>query len=136
MRRYEKPIVNINEELAEGVYANSGQECYTVSTLITQVPELGRDTCVVQVNSTHMATDNHHGSAQVLTITFNQVVDYVSSNGTLISGSGTNTLMIQYNYHANPTYDNIGLGDLSVVAYADLAVTSATLSCNYFCDQH
>ncbi len=136
MRKYEKPIVNLTDEVAEGVYANSGQVCYTVTTSVVQTPQLGRDSYVVKIGSTHNATDGHHGSAQVLTITFNQAVGYVSSSGTLISGDGTETLCIQYNYHANGSNDNIGLGDLSLTAGADLAVVTAALSCNYFCDQH
>ena len=40
---------------------------------------------------------------------------------------GTNTLVINYNYHQNPT-DNIGLGGLVVQADAGLAVTSVNIT--------
>ena len=49
------------------------------------------------------------------------------AGGSLVSGSGTNTLVINYNYHQNPT-DNIGLGDLVVQADAVLAVTSVNIT--------
>ena len=40
---YEKPIVVVNEDLAEGVYTASG-DCYNVSAVIVQTPELGNET--------------------------------------------------------------------------------------------
>ena len=41
MRKYVKPIAVVNSNLAEGVYAASG-DCYTVSANITQTPAEGR----------------------------------------------------------------------------------------------
>ena len=70
---------------------------------------------------------DHTKEAQKLTISFSLPVTYTGSGGTLVSGSGTNTLVINYNYHQNPT-DNIGLGDLVVQADAGLAVTSVNIT--------
>ena len=137
--KYVKPIVLANEELAEGVYAASGDiasnDCYTVSAYIHQKPEIGRGDYRIQVNGVHAATNGHHSGEQVLTLAFNQPVEYSYSNGTLVSGSGTSSINIKYNYHNNGN-DNIGLGDVVVTSDDGLAITGAMLSCNYDCGQH
>ena len=124
MRKYVKPIAVVNSNLAEGVYAASG--CYTATAYIHQTPDGGgQGTYRIQVNGIHNA--DHTKEAQTLTISFSLPVTYTSSGGSLVSGSGTNTLVINYNYHQNPT-DNIGLGDLVVQADAGLAVTSVNIT--------
>ena len=137
--KYEKPIAIENDELAEGVYAASGSsvgnDCYTVSAYIHQTPEIGRGDYRIQVNGVHAAANGHHSGEQILTLTFNQPVDYSWSNGVLVSGDGTSAISIKYNYHNNGN-DNIGLGDIVVTADDGLAITGAVLSCNYDCGQH
>ena len=105
MTNYESPVILRTEELAEGVYLASG--CYTASAYIHQTPQSGSGEYRIQVNGQHSA--DHTKEAQTLTISFSLPVTYTSSGGSLVSGSGTNTLVINYNYHQNPT-DNIGLG--------------------------
>lgn len=134
MRKYVKPIAVVNSNLAEGVYAASG-DCYTVRAYITQTPAVGRQYYVVHVDGSHAATDGHHSTQQMLTLTFNKPVTYDSSNGTLTGGDGTSSINISYSYHNNAS-DNIGLGDVNVRAEAGLAVTGAVLSCNHKCTQH
>ncbi len=141
MKIYERPIVLANEELAEGVYAASGAaaggDCYTVTANIHQTPEGGREDYRIQVNAQHNAT--HHSTAQELTISFNQPVNYSFCNGngaSLKSGDGTATLVISLSYHNNDT-DNIGFGDLAVTSGPGLAITSVAMSsCNRTCAQH
>lgn len=139
MKDYIKPIILANEDLAEGVYAASGaigeNNCYTVTAMIHQSPEMGRGDYRIQINGIHAAANEHHSSEQILTIFFNQPVVYSSSNGELYSGDGTNTLSIKYNYHNNG-YDNIGLGDVIVTSDVGLIINKSTLSCNYMCGQH
>lgn len=129
MNRYESPMLFTNEELSEGVYLASGDAlaggCYTASATIHQTPQAGRGDYRIQVNGQHNA--DHTREAQTLTISFNLPVTYSSSGGTYVSGSGTQTLVINYGYHQNPT-DNIGLGDLVVTADAGLAVTSVSIT--------
>ena len=125
MKQYAKPVVTVDNGLAEGVYAASGAGCYTASAKIHQFPETGRGDYRIQVNGQHNA--DHTKDAQVLTISFNQNVTYVSSNGDLISGDGTSTLNIKFRYHQNPT-DHIGLGDLVVKAEAGLAITGVSIT--------
>lgn len=130
MKRYEKPIITIDTTVAEGVYAasgSSGSGCYEVTTNIHQKPEEGRGDYRIQVNGVHKA--DHTKEAQTLTLVFNQSnVEYSSSSGTLASQTG-NTISINYTYHQNPS-DNIGLGDVVVIAEAnpELVITSATIT--------
>lgn len=124
MKNYTKPIVIANEELAESVYMNSG-DCYIASAYIHQTPETGRGDYRIQVNGVHNA--DHTKEAQWLYISFNMPVTYKSSNGALESGDGSNTLVIKYAYHQNPT-DNIGLGDLVVEAEAGLTIANVKIT--------
>ena len=99
MTNYESPVILRTEELAEGVYLASG--CYTASAYIHQTPQSGSGEYRIQVNGQHSA--DHTKEAQTLTISFSLPVTYTSSGGSLVSGSGTNTLVINYNYHQNRT---------------------------------
>lgn len=123
MSNYVKPVVSLDEGMAEGVYAASG--CYTVTTNIHQKPETGRGDYRIQMNGVHAAA--HTKEAQTLTITFNQEVTYSSSNGTLVGSNTGTTISIGYTYHQNPN-DNIGLGDLVVVSDPGLEVVSAKIT--------
>ena len=105
MKQYSKPVVSIDNGLAEGVYAASGAGCYEASASIQQTPQTGRGDYRIQVNGHHNA--DHTKESQVLTISFNQNVTYVSGGAGLSSGDGTPTLTIRLSYHQNPT-DNIG----------------------------
>jgi hypothetical protein len=120
---YRKPVIMTAEDLAEGVYLASG--CYTATANIHQRPETGRGDYRIQVDGQHHA--DHTKDKQLLTISFNQPVTYSSSNGQLVSGSGTTTLVISYSFHQNPT-DNIGLGDLVVQADPGLEITSVRIT--------
>lgn len=131
---YEKPVMTLENEQAEGVYMASGDAttggedssgCYTASAYIHQTPENGRDDYRIQVNGRHDA--NHNSNAQVLHLHFNMPVTYVSSNGQLKSGDGTSTLNISYWYWNNHT-DNIGLGDVVVKANPGLAITGVSIT--------
>ena len=116
------------DDMAEGVYMASGDiisgGCYTAEAYIHQTPETGRGDYRIQVNGKHNA--DHTVDHQDLIISFNMPVQYSSSQGTLESGDNTATLRINYNYHNNPT-DNIGLGDLVVIADPGLAVTGVVI---------
>lgn len=125
MSKYVKPVISLDEGMAEGVYAASGAECYTASAYIHQTPETGRGDYRIQVNGKHNA--DHTKEAQVLTISFNQNATYVSGGAGIISGNGTTTLKIRLGYRQNPT-DNIGFGDLVVTSDAGLAITGVSIT--------
>ena len=108
------------------MYAASGASgCYTSDAYIHQTPQTGRGDYRIQVNGKHNA--DHTKEAQVLTISFNQNVTYVSGGAGLISGDGTTTLKVNLSYHQNPT-DNIGFGDLVVTADTGLAITGVSIT--------
>ena len=104
MTDYKKPVVVGCDDVAEGVYAASG--CYTVTTNIHQRPEFGRGDYRIQVNARH--DTSHTCSQQLLTLGFNQSVEYSSSN----------------------PKDNIGMGDVIVTSEAGLSVTYAYMTDN------
>ena len=123
MSNYKKPVISIDNGLAEGVYAASG--CYSTKASIYQTPQTGRGDYRIQVNGKH--SSDHTKESQILTISFNQNVTYVSGGAGLVSGNGTTTLIINLSYHQNPN-DNIGFGDLVVTSDAGLSITSASVS--------
>ncbi len=128
MSKYVKAVVEIDNGMAEGVYAASGADgsgCYTATASIHQTPQTGRGDYRIQVDGKHNA--DHTKEAQVLTISFNQNVTYVSGGAGLISGNGTPTLQVKLSYHQNPT-DNIGFGDLIVTADTGRAITGVSIS--------
>ena len=128
MRNYERPVVLVNSELSEGVYAASGASgsaCYSTTAYIHQTPETGRGDYRIQVNAHHDADHNCNG--QILTISFNQSVDFVScSEGTIIGSTSGTTLQLKMSYWNNHT-DNIGLGDLVVTSDAGLSIASVSV---------
>ncbi len=136
-KNYEKPIILANSELSEGIFAASGMyggsDCYTSISGSVQSPETGRENYCIQVNGKHSAGDGGHTtSSQTLVMTFNQPVQYVSSQGSnpRLSADGC-TLYIDYSYWNNPS-DNIGLGDVYVTSGgAGLEVTGTQLVCNH-----
>lgn len=140
MKKYEKPIVMINDELAEGVYAGSG-DCYTVEAKIEQGPDRAayHSNYVVKIDGKHSAADNHHSSARKIRIEFNLPVTYISSNAASCEGNGTNTLTLLYvqtgdAYHNNAN-ETIGLGDLNIDAAHGLEVKSTKcVYCSETCD--
>ena len=140
MKNYEKPVVLANEELAEGVYAGSG-DCYTYTGSISQVPDLGRDYYVVHIDGRHEASDKHHSTGRSLQIVFNQPVTYMSSMGEKVEGSGTSVLTLTFgvgngSYHHNAS-DNAGLSDLKLYSEPGLELISVTSTyCNHTCGQH
>lgn len=122
MKNYEKPIMAITEQ-SEGIYIASG--CYTTTATIYQRPETGRGDYRIQINGVHKS--DHTKESQILTISFNIPVEYVDSNGNLISGNGSTVLQIKLDYHQNPN-DNIGMGGLIVKADSGLSVVSVNIT--------
>lgn len=128
MKQYSKPVVSVDNGLAEGVYAASGAGCYTASAYIHQTPQTGRGDYRIQVDGDHHA--DHTKTAQILTISFNQPVTYKSCNGngaSLASGNGSTTLVINLGYYQNPT-DHIGIGDFVVESEPGLAITGVSIT--------
>lgn len=140
MKNYVRPVALVNEELAEGVYAASG-DCYTFTANIHQTPQDGRGDYRIQLNGVHDAADGHHSNSCRVEIDFNIPIQYVSSGAGAYYGDGTTRLVLDYNnsggnYHNNAR-DNIGLGDLVVTADLGLAVVDVKCTyCSQECGQH
>ena len=137
MNNYVSPVIFDNDELAEGVYAtgSGGSECYIVTGDIHQKPETGRGDYRIKINALHEA--NHDATHQVMTIHFNQAVVFSScAEGTLSSGNGTDTLVINYAYHANHGPENHELGDLVVTSEPGLAITGISMDCDKTCEHN
>ncbi|MCM1089484.1 MAG: hypothetical protein NC413_01470 [Muribaculum sp.] len=139
MKVYEKPVILTNEELAEGVYAGSGN-CYTTTARIVQLPESTHG-YIIQIDATHNS-GGHHSTNRHVEVTFNQVVTYVSSEASQCWGSGSTKLTLEYAtkngapYHNNAS-EYIGLGNLEVTAEAGLAITGCRcVYCDEDCEQH
>ena len=70
MKNYERPIVMINEDLAEGVYAASG--CWTSWGDYHQTRSTGMEQFCFQVNGLHI--DERHNGPFIIEVTFDQDV--------------------------------------------------------------
>lgn len=78
----------------------------------------------------------HHSSKQKFVITFNQLVLYVSNNAANVMSSGTNMLILEYNYHNNNS-ENIGLGNVYIESNSGLNILNTTcVYCNMDCGIH
>lgn len=138
MKNYVKPVVLVNDEMSEGVYAASGAACYTTRARIVQTPEQGRGTYCIQIYADHAAADNHHSTEQKVRIVFNMPVSY-SWSGVVKSytGDGTSSLELVLGHHNNGVENNIGFGDLYVIADPGLSINSiVSTGCNETCEQH
>lgn len=118
MKNYEKPVLLVNEELAEGVYAASGSGCWSVGVSFTS----HADKCEVEINGTHTNSSAapHTANLQVI-ITFNKQLTTGSNIVTLNENVGT----------ANPTESKIW----NITVYAadgdnqGLSITNYTWEC-------
>lgn len=139
MKSYSKPMVIVNDELAESVFAASG-DCYEFTARIVQLPALGNPYYTIQIDGRHNA--DHHSTSRTVQITFNKAVKHESSNAISVTGDGTAVLSLTFtdgfngSYHNN-NVDNIGLGQLKVQADDGLAIIDTVCTyCNTSCDQH
>lgn len=129
MKKYEKPVIVINDDVSEGIYAASGA-CYSTVAKITQRIEVGRGTYVIQIDAVHNSKDNHCSNAQEIRITFNNEIEYISSDADIAFKDTARSIVLKYGYFNNP-HDNIGLGNLYVTSNKGLEITNS--QCIY-CD--
>ena len=79
MKNYEKPVVMVNEGLAEGVYAGSG-DCWRIDGVSRTSNIYDGVYREFQVDATHL-NQNKHRSVLTITITFNQMIEGIGSTG-------------------------------------------------------
>lgn len=134
MAKYEKPIVTVNEDVSEGVYAASGTgtitNCWTVNAYIHQRPETGRGDYRIQVDATHSNPD-HHLSSAIVTITFNQIVTVVNPGGgsRVVSSTTDSSISVAFNIGTYNPNEHKGWGDLIVTSDDGLQILNVSIVC-------
>lgn len=134
MKTYVKPLLLANDELAEGVYAASG-DCWTVAIRDTQ-PWDGN--ChVFYADMTHPSGLQHISNEQRVKLVFNDEIIYAESNAYEMSYSGREVILIRYS-HGNA----YGTGDQASIMVKvkagdearTKAITCVSSVCTY-CDR-
>lgn len=137
MSNYEKPVVFLNEEFAEGVYAASGvvggvtdSNCWTVTAYIHQTQETGRHDYRIQIDAFHANPAPTHSSSAVVTIVFNKsvVVSSYGSGSDYGQGSGT-AVKVKIGPGTSNSNESVGLGDFYVTADEGLQIISVGIQC-------
>ncbi len=97
MNKYEKPMVLLNEELAEGVYAASGSDCLNIVVDFSQsetnnMPE-GQCRYTVSFRKQEHSSKEHRTSGQKVVLVFSSPVT-INYNPQGWTGDGTNKLTL------------------------------------------
>ena len=142
MKKYERPIIIVNEGFAEGVYAASGSDCMSVNAYISQGRSQTREGMyVVWVESNHDKSlyggDGHSASGVTVTLYFNQPVTcdgsyYAEESGTsyfVSGGNGTSTLTLTFSGNTA----NAGTkfwGQIYIGSEPGLILNNAVITCH------
>lgn len=125
MKKYERPAVLVNEELAEGVYAASG--CWKT----TWNEHQSKDSAGYfnfQIDGKH--ADVAHQPNTIITCTFNVPVKVIEVNYTPVDSSSTTSYFKVHSFvrtqPINAGGEGLGFGTLKVVA-EDTTLTEITL---------
>ncbi len=142
MVHYEKPVVVLNEELTEGVYAGSGTaagdaggsaDCWTVDA--HSVQDWNGSHNVFEVHAVHSAAVKHISGSTTVTLTFSApLTDAYSEFDCTFSGSTAtitrNLLADAYMSGDNYTY-KVWAKAADEATTKALAVTKATITCKH-----
>lgn len=127
MNNYEKPMVMVNEELAEGVYAASGSDCWSISVYTTG--NVGSDFREVHIDGTH-TNPGHHNAYPSVSITFNQTITGVPSTSGLNCSYGGNSVTVSRNFGTSNGSENWGVNiTVSCASPSTLSVVDYSWSC-------
>ena len=137
MKKYESPVILETEDLAEGIYANSGAnpsgpeepQCWTVSVNKEQVVSHEKY-ANFRVTANH-GNVQHISTASTVTIVFNQTITSANFESFGVSVNGC-TVVLTREQHGNAYNCNDNYSSLLKVYCDDpdgLAVISATISC-------
>ena len=129
-----KFIFEVND-MAEGVYMASGDAvvgntCWRATIRLHQVPEVGRENWVFQIDAEHGqgGGEGHSCEQQQIRIVFNTTIKNAWGNwGGDVQGIGSNTLVLRRWNHANWT-ESVGFGDLYVVADSEPGILSIEMT--------
>ena len=100
MSNYQKPAVVLNEGLAEGVFAASGDaECWTIDPVSVQDWDGARH--VFEIRCVHSAAVEHISSAATITLNFNSMVKYAYAEAGFPTTYSGSTVSVVRELHAN-----------------------------------
>ena len=129
MKTYEKPVVIENEDLAEGVFAASGDsgsssDCWYVTWSSSQDYVDGAH--IFRINATHSTSVVHISSNVTYTVTFNYpVTNAYAENPDFVCSYSGNTVVISRPQHANAYKSGDNVNFMFKVSAADEATTKA-----------
>lgn len=143
MKNYERPMILEVEEMAEGVYANSGvvdydndTECWTWNVYF---PDPNKNSngagteCHVRIRAEHPTTIHHISAKQTITITFNQAITGGSfDSGTFVADGTTVTCVRELLADAYKSGDNFD-ADITIKCgdSVGLEVVASTIACTH-----
>ena len=143
MNNYKKPVVLMNEELAEGVYAASGSvvgDCWSLGQKTTQ--DWNGQAHVYEISAVHTKAVAHFSEALTIKFTFSATITNAWAEGAgnyTVEGIGSNTLTVTRTHHANGEYsgDNVTF-KLFVVAGNEAGSKAVSMTSEEFvsCDKH
>ena len=130
-----KPILFVNDDLAEGVYAASGantSDCWKVDVYGAHIVE--SDGYVeFRVDATHSAVPEHISTKTVITVEFNAPITNAKFEGFDAQVQGSRVILTRES-HANGYRSGDHFNTLLNVwspSYMTLSVISATISCTH-----
>ncbi len=146
MKNYERPMITVNEELAEGVYAASGdtaggsviENTSSASTCYGFTPNLQGSSdsyYYIDMQITHLTADGsdpHASTGLIITFNFSQPVKYAgaqSCNPASVSGDGTSTIQVKLDASVDAQYWGGYLGQVKFESEAGLSLTGSSISC-------
>lgn len=133
MKNYEKPVVMVNEGLAEGVYAASG-DCWSVTC--QKVQDWNNQWTYFQAGVSHSTEVEHISNSCKMTFVFSAEIDSAYSETGICSVSG-NTVYVERQYHAN-AYKNGDLVTFKIGVKAKSEAEYNTIYCSQcyatYCD--
>ncbi len=134
MSTYEKPVVFVNEGVAEGIFAGSGElECWTVEPVSVQ--DWSGSHHVFEIRCVHSTSVAHISSATTVTLTFsNTLTDAYSEFPVSWSGNTvviTRTLLADAYHSGDVMTYKVWVKAADEATTKALSCTGATIKCTH-----
>lgn len=126
MKNYEKPVVMVNEGLAEGVYAASG-DCWSVEYYKLAQDGLAGDERVFEIKIVHSNQVEHITKSSTIVLTFSDVIHAARTDASSCTFSGS-TVTVTRTAHGN-AYQTGDQATFKVWVKAATNELSAALTC-------
>lgn len=128
MKKYEKPVVVINEEIAEGVYAASGAMtvgCWTATGAGRQESVTARTDWRFQVDGYHI--DEAHAAKVYITFVFDKEISEATFSGYTSQGIASKTVVFELTNLAGGVNPNESFGGAALNVVTVNPETAVTL---------